>query len=90
MVDRPPCTNNITLDYKDATLNAQAKAAAEFNAKYSHSDFGILEPWWSNFRETFYVQLQALYTKTKTAEQVLTDWEKTANDVITAGIAAKK
>ena len=74
--------NNITLDYGDATLNAQVKFASEANAKYSHSDIGILEGWWSSFRETFYVQLQGIYTGTKTVKQALSDWETTGNAAI--------
>ncbi len=82
-----PTTSNITLDYGDDVLNAKAKEAVEANAKYATSGFGILEPWWSDFRETYYVQLQAYYTGTKTVDQALADWETTANDVISKALA---
>jgi len=85
-----PTVNNITLDYKDATLNAQVAFANEANAKWSVADFGILESWWSDFRETFYPQLQAYYTGTKTAKQALTDWETAGNAVIAKALAASK
>ena len=80
---------NITPDYGDDTLNKQVREATEANIKFSHSDIGILQPWWSDFRETFYVQLQALYTGTKTAEQVLDDWEATGNAVISKALVSK-
>ena len=83
-------TNNVTLDYSDATLNAQVKRAIEANSKYAISDFGILTSWWSPFRETFYVQLQAYLTGTKTAKQMLTDWETTGNAAIAKAIATAK
>ncbi len=85
-----PVTNNVTLDYGDATLNDQVKRAIEANSKYAISDFGILTGWWSPFRETFYVQLQAYYTGTKTAKQMLADWETTGNAAIAKAIAEMK
>ena len=84
-----PTANNIKLDYGDAVLNAQVKLSSENNAKYSTSDFGILESWWSSFRETFYIQLQGFYTGTKTAKQMLADWETTGNAVIAKAAASK-
>lgn len=83
-------SNNVTLDYGDATLNEQVKRANDFNAKYAISDFGILTSWWSPFRETFYVQLQAYLTGTKTVKQMLADWETTGNAAIAKAIAAAK
>ena len=77
-----PAVTNVTIDYGDATLNEQAKRAYEFNAKYATSDFGILKGWWTSFRETFYVQLQAYYTGTKTAKQALADWQTNATAAI--------
>jgi ABC-type glycerol-3-phosphate transport system substrate-binding protein len=83
-------STNVTLDYGDATLNEQVKRANDFNAKYATSDFGILTAWWSPFRETFYVQLQAYLTGTKTVDQMLADWETTGNAAIAKAIAAAK
>jgi hypothetical protein len=81
-------SNNVTLDYGDATLNAQVKLANEDNAKWATSDFGILTSWWTPFRETWYVQLQAYLTGTKTAKQMLADWVTTGNAAIAKAVAA--
>ena len=82
--------NNVSLDYGDATLNAQVARAIEANSKYATSDFGILTGWWTPFRETFYIQLQAYYSGSKTAKKMLTDWETTGNAAIAKAIADTK
>ena len=55
---------------------------AASTAEYADSSIGVLESWWSDFRETFYVQLQSYYTGEKSAEQVIKDWEAAGNEVI--------
>ncbi|MFR8025267.1 ABC transporter substrate-binding protein [Eisenbergiella massiliensis] len=73
---------DLDVDYGDDKLNEQAKRAAASTAEYADSSIGVLESWWSDFRETFYVQLQSYYTGEKSAEQVIKDWEAAGNEVI--------
>ena len=54
----------------------------DYTGKYSRCDFGILEPWWTSFRETFYVELQGLYNGTQSAQELLDNWQKNADAVI--------
>ena len=58
---------------------------ADFTAKRASSDFGIREPWWSDFRETHYVELQGVLTGAQTPEQMLINWTATGEAVIAAG-----
>jgi hypothetical protein len=55
---------------------------ADYTAKYSKDDFGIQEGWWTDFRETFYVQLQGLYSGELTVQQLLDNWQKNGDEVI--------
>lgn len=76
----------LSIDYGDETLNELAGRAAESTALYSDSSMGVLEPWWSDFRDTFYVQLQSYFTGEKTVQEALTDWETTGNQVIAGAL----
>ena len=58
--------------------------ATVFSAEHNTSDFGILEPWWSDFRQTFYPQLQDFYTGAIDAETMLNNWQSAADAVIAA------
>jgi ABC-type glycerol-3-phosphate transport system substrate-binding protein len=55
----------------------------DYTLKYSTSAFGILEPWWTEFREALYPQLQDLYVGRATPKQVLENWTKNGNTIIT-------
>ena len=54
----------------------------KYTAEKAISSFGILEPWWTEFRETFYPQMQDFYTGNIDAGQVLDNWQKAADEVI--------
>jgi multiple sugar transport system substrate-binding protein len=60
-------------------LNDRSNA---YTAKYGKDDIGILEGWWTDFRQTFYVQMQGLYTGKQTAQEVLDNWQKAGDQVI--------
>nr|WP_308625869.1 extracellular solute-binding protein [uncultured Eisenbergiella sp.] len=77
---------DLNVDYGDETLNEQAKRAAASTAAYADSSIGVLEPWWSDFRETFYVQLQSYFTGDKSAETMLGDWKTSGDEVITKAL----
>lgn len=77
---------DLDVDYGDETLNEQTKRAAASTATYADSSIGVLEPWWSDFRETFYVQLQSYFTGDKSAETMLGDWKTSGDEVITKAL----
>ena len=56
----------------------------DFTNKYATADFGIMEPWWSDFRETFYVELQGVFTGALTSEQALENWTESGEAVLAA------
>jgi ABC-type glycerol-3-phosphate transport system substrate-binding protein len=61
----------------------------DYTLKYSTSSFGILEPWWTSFREAFYPQLQELYIGRATPKQVLENWTKNGNAIIADALKQK-
>jgi ABC-type glycerol-3-phosphate transport system substrate-binding protein len=61
----------------------------DYTLKYSTSAFGILEPWWTEFREIFYPQLQELFIGRAAPKQVLENWTKNGNAVITDALRQK-
>lgn len=77
---------DLDVDYGDETLNEQTKRAAASTAACADSSIGVLEPWWSDFRETFYVQLQSYFTGDKSAETMLGDWKTSGDEVITKAL----
>ena len=77
---------DLDVDYGDETLNEQTKRAAASTAAYADSSIGVLEPWWSDFRETFYIQLQSYFTGDKSAETMLGDWKTSGDEVITKAL----
>jgi ABC-type glycerol-3-phosphate transport system substrate-binding protein len=61
----------------------------EYTLKYSTAAFGILEPWWTAFRETLYPQLQELYTGRQTPKQALENWTRNGNAVISDALKSQ-
>ena len=81
-----PTNKDVFIDYGYDYLNELAERANEWNGKYSDSGIGILEPWWSDWRETFYVELQEFYVGNQTAEQMLENWTAKGNAVIQSSL----
>lgn len=76
--------NNTTINYPTEELTEIMEQGAEYSANYARSDFGILESWWTDFRETFYPQLQDFYVGNIDAQTMLDTWEAGANGVLGA------
>jgi ABC-type glycerol-3-phosphate transport system substrate-binding protein len=71
-----------SMDYGVQRLNDLADLAFSWNASYSDSSFGILESWYTSWRETFYVELQEFYLSRQNAQQLLANWTTKGNEVI--------
>lgn len=79
-----PLLNNGTVTYTDEVVaRIMGERGEEYSAKYSTSDFGILEGWWSDFRQTLYPQLQDFYVGNIDAQTVLDNWQANGDAVIT-------
>lgn len=76
-----------TIDYGDDHLNEMGAMQSEWAAKYATADFGILEPWWTEFRASFYPQMQTIFTGDATAEEAAAAWEAAAQPIIDKGNA---
>lgn len=76
--------NDVVIDYATDDITAVMARAADYGARCANSGFGIRESWWSDFRETFYVQLQDFFVGNITAEQVLENWQTNADAVVVA------
>ena len=77
-----PMLKTTKVSYATEKLTEQMGLAAEHSAKYTTSNFGILQPWWTDFRGTFYPQLQDFYTGTIDAGTMLDNWQAAADAVI--------
>lgn len=60
-----------------------------YSAEYAVADFGILEPWWGEFRGGLYPQLQDFYTGKIDAQTVLDNWQAYGDNVISTALAAE-
>ena len=70
----------------DAIAETMARGAS-YSASYTDSSFGVLESWWTEFRGTFYPNLQDLYTGKIDAGTMLDTWQA-AGDAVIANAAA--
>ena len=76
--------SDFTMDYATEGITATMARASDYAGRCANSSFGIREPWWSDFRETFYVQLQDYYVGNIDGKTLLENWQTAANAVITA------
>ena len=81
--------NNTTAVWPTEHIGETMERGAEMAATSSTSDFGILEGWWTNFRETHYPQLQDFYLGTIDAETFLANWAEAGDAVIAEAQAAE-
>lgn len=54
----------------------------QYSAEHAISNFGILEPWWADFRTTLYPQLQDFYTGNIDTDTLLANWQNSADKII--------
>lgn len=74
---------NTSISYATEALDALMARATDYSANYADSSFGILESWWTDFRETFYVQLQDFYVGNIDAQTLLDNWQASGDTVLT-------
>lgn len=81
---RLPFIAGANVEFETEVITNTMARGAEYGAKYNTSDFGIMEPWWTDFRATHYPQLQDFYTGKIDAETMLKNWQEAGDAVITA------
>ncbi len=79
--------NNTTIEYSSEELAELMQRCGEYSAEYTVSDFGILEGWWTDFRMTFYPQLQDYYLNNIDAQTMLDNWQAAGDEVIAKAAA---
>lgn len=72
------------VDYDTEEIAEIMERGAVYSASYTDSSFGVLESWWTEFRGTFYPNLQDLYTGKIDAGTLLDKWQ-VAGDAVIAG-----
>lgn len=82
LVGKASVLNTTTVEYPSEHIEEAMKKGAEYTVTYGISDFGILEPWWTDFRQTHYPQMQDFYTGKIDAETMLDNWAQEATKVI--------
>ena len=65
-------------------LTELAAIGVDYGAKYSNSEFGILEPFWSDCRTVFYPLKQDLFTGNITAEEFVEKWAEGLDGILSA------
>lgn len=77
-----PLVKDTNIDWGSEALADIMDFVAVYTANNTTSSFGILEPWWTDFRGTFYPQMQDFYVGNIDAGTVLDNWQSAANNVI--------
>lgn len=85
-----PTLNDITIEFATPEITEIMMRGADYGARCADSSFGIRESWWSDFRGTFYVQLQDYFTGNIDLETMLSNWQTNGDMVIAEALAAKK
>lgn len=70
------------IEYDTEEIAEMMARGASYSASYTDSSFGVLEGWWTEFRGTFYPNLQDFYTGKITAQQLLDKWQSSGDAVI--------
>lgn len=67
----PSRNNDAEFRSDSAAIKEEVLFRQELTAKYANFDFGILESYWSEVRNYFYPELQALYSGEKIAQEAM-------------------
>lgn len=94
-LENPECQNIVTnvtgrlsvmtdteVEYATTEIAQIMERATEYSAKYTDSSFGVLESWWTEFRGTFYPNLQDFYAGNIDAGTMLDRWQARGDEVI--------
>lgn len=77
------------IEYDTEQISSVMTRGADYGGRCANSSFGIRESWWSDYRETFYVQLQDFFVGNIDAETMLANWQDASNEVIAAALATE-
>lgn len=78
-----------TVEFSEEWLAKMFNLGATYSAEYAVADFGIMEPWWSEFRGGLYPQLQDFYSGKIDAQTVLDNWQAFGDNVISTALATE-
>lgn len=76
------------VEYDTPAIAEIMARGASYSASYTDSSFGVLQGWWTEFRGSFYPNLQDLYTGTIDAGTMLDKWQA-SGDAVIAGAKSK-
>lgn len=76
------------VEYATQAIADTMAVGASYSASYTDSSFGVLKGWWTEFRGTFYPNLQDLYAGNIDVATLLDKWQA-AGDVVIANAANK-
>lgn len=72
------------VEYETESIAEIMARGAAYSASYTDSSFGVLESWWTEFRGTFYPNMQDLYAGNIDAGTLLDKWQAAGDAVIAA------
>lgn len=82
------CTGRLSVmadtvvEWATESIAATMAVGASYSASYTDSSFGVLEGWWTEFRGTFYPNLQDFYSSNIDAGTLLDKWQSAGDEVI--------
>lgn len=72
------------VEYKTEEIAKTMAIGASYSASHTDSSFGVLKGWWTEFRGTFYPNLQDFYAGNIDAGTLLDRWQAAGDAVIAA------
>lgn len=78
----PSRNNGAQFTNTNETLKEEVEIRLELTAQYADFDFGILDSYWSEVRNYFYPELQAVYSGQKTAQEAMDSFAANVNEVL--------
>lgn len=70
------------VEYDTEEIAEIMERGASYSASYTDSSFGVLKGWWTEFRGTFYPNLQDFYIGRISAQEMLDKWQSSGDAVI--------
>lgn len=79
-----PAFNDVEVDYGNPDLQALSDQVIEWGATYGDSSFGILEGYWLEIRNSFYPELQGVFSGKKSAQDAMDTFSASIDAILAA------
>lgn len=87
LTSRISLMKDTVVEYETEEIAQMMDIGVNYTAGYTDSSFGILQPWWTDFRGTFYPNLQDFFVGNIDAGTMLDNWQSQGDAIIAAAQA---